>query len=63
MIEQQPGGAGFESSGEILVVDDTPESRLLIGALLMEAGYRVREAEDGTAARSRPTASTSSRHR
>lgn len=33
--------------GRVLVVDDHPVNRLLVGVLLREAGYEVAEAENG----------------
>lgn len=36
-----------ETSGRILIVDDAPENRLLIGAQLRSDGYKILEAEDG----------------
>ncbi|HFE66596.1 MAG TPA: response regulator, partial [Chloroflexi bacterium] len=36
-----------ETSGRILIVDDAPENRLLIGAQLRSDGYQILEAEDG----------------
>ena len=40
-----------ESSATVLVVDDDPAYRSLVATLLSEAGYAVREAESGQAAR------------
>ncbi len=42
--EQQAGAA---TEGDILVVEDTPESLALLTKLLSQAGYRVRQAPDG----------------
>ncbi len=36
-----------QTGGDILVVEDTPESLRLLSSLLTKAGYRVREAPDG----------------
>ena len=36
-----------ETPGVILIVDDAPENRLLIGAQLRSDGYQILEAEDG----------------
>jgi putative two-component system response regulator len=38
---------GFYESGHLLVVDDQPNSRMLIAELLRASGYRVTEAEGG----------------
>ena len=35
------------SSGEVLIVEDTPASLQLLSDLLTQAGYSVRQAQDG----------------
>ena len=48
--EAKPAVLGLEpgqTTWRILVVEDNPESRLLLSSLLLQAGFQVREAEHG----------------
>ena len=46
--EPSAAGAGAScSKGEILIVEDTPDSLALLSTILMRAGYTVRQAADG----------------
>lgn len=44
-LHSEPAGPG--AHGDILVVEDTPASLVLLTKLLSQAGYRVRQAPDG----------------
>ncbi len=45
--KHEEGGAGGATAGTVLVIDDDPAARSLIGRILAKDGFRVVEAEDG----------------